>query len=125
MPAFSAISKERLATCAPELQTLFNDVIELRDCSILVGHRCQADQDIACAAGKSKAPWPTSKHNSEPSQAVDVAPYPIMWGDIAGFKEFSGFVKERAAALGIAIRWGGDFISLKDYDHWELGDSDV
>lgn len=120
MPSFSPISKLRLATCHPELQRLFNDVVELRDCAILVGHRGEADQAAACAAGKSRTPWPTSNHNCTPSRAVDVAPYPVDWSDIDGFKEFAAFVQERAVALGISIRWGGDFKHLKDYDHFEL-----
>jgi hypothetical protein len=120
MPSFSAISKERLSTCHPDLQRLFNDVITARDCSILVGFRCEADQDLACKEGNSETPWPTSKHNCQPSRAVDVAPYPVNWGDIDGFREFASFVKERAAALNIGIRWGGDWSSLADLDHFEL-----
>lgn len=122
MPAYSQSSNERLETCHPDLQLLFRDVIQTRDCSILVGHRCEMDQDIACASGKSDAPWPTSKHNSQPSRAVDAAPYPVDWEDIAGFKAFAAFVKLRAQVLGIAIKWGGDFRTLKDYDHFELED---
>lgn len=120
MPTFSSISAERLATCDQRLQDLFNDVIQTKDCSILVGYRCQADQDAACAAGNSQTPWPTSRHNCQPSHAVDVAPWPIKWEDINGFREFASFVKQRAAALGIPIVWGGDWISIKDYDHFEL-----
>lgn len=120
MPTFSPSSTERLATCDQRLQDLFNDVIKVRDCSIMVGYRCKEDQDLACAAGKSKAAWPTSLHNCQPSKAVDVAPWPIRWEDIDGFRLFAAYVKERAAALGIGIRWGGDFTNLKDYDHFEL-----
>ena len=120
MPGFSALSAERLATAHPDLQRLFNDVIQSQDCSILVGYRGEADQNLVCAAGKSNAPWPTSKHNCQPSHAVDAAPYPVDWADINRFREFGSFVKGRAAELGIAIRWGGDFTTLKDYDHFEL-----
>lgn len=125
MPAYSAISQARKATCHVDLQRLFDDVIKYRDCAILVGHRCQEDQDKACHDGKSHTPWPTSKHNSEPSRALDAAPYPIDWNDIDRFKEFAAFVMFRAKVLGITIRWGGDFETLKDYDHFELmGDDD-
>lgn len=125
MNKFSTISQSRLATCHPDLQLLFNDVIQFRDCAILIGHRCEADQALACAAGKSQTPWPASKHNSEPSQAVDVAPSPVDWSNIDGFKSFAAFVKLRAAVLGISIRWGGDFKTLKDYDHFELEEAQV
>lgn len=123
MPAFSATSAERLASCDPRLQALFNDVVQSFDCAILVGHRCQEDQDTACREGKSHAPWPTSNHNCTPSRAVDAAPYPIDWNNIdgpRGFREFANFVKIRAETLGIAIRWGGDYTTLKDFDHFEL-----
>jgi peptidoglycan L-alanyl-D-glutamate endopeptidase CwlK len=125
MPSFSLISKVRLQSCNPLLQRLFNDVIQTRDCAILVGERNQCDQDAACASGKSRAPWPTSKHNCSPSRAVDVAPFPIDWDDIKRFREFADFVKERAAALGISVRWGGDFKTIGDFDHWELTDNGI
>ena len=31
--------------------------------------------------GRSKLSWLESKHNCEPSRAVDIAPYPIDWDD--------------------------------------------
>ncbi len=117
---FSPNSASRLHTCHLDLQRLFQDVIQFQDCSILVGHRCEADQNEACSSGKSRTPWPTSNHNCQPSRAVDVAPSPVDWADIERFKLFGAFVKMRAQALGINIRWGGDFKSLKDYDHFEL-----
>jgi len=120
MPAFSKTSLDRLATCHPKLRELFNDVVQTRDCTILVGFRDKTDQDIACHDGKSCAPWPTSPHNKTPSEGVDVAPYPIDWRNIDRFKEFAAFVKERAKALHIDINWGGDFTHLHDYDHFEL-----
>lgn len=135
MPKFSTTSKTRLDTCHPELQLLFNTVIETFDCSILVGHRGQADQDDAFRTGKSKLNWPNSKHNSTPSMAADVAPYPIDWTNIKRFYWFGGYV------LGIAdmlyssgkmqhrVRYGGDWDrdfdladekGLSDLVHFEL-----
>ncbi len=120
MPKFSSISSERLAECHPDLQRLFNDVVVVYDCAILVGERGEAAQNEACACGKSHTPWPTSLHNCSPARAVDAAPYPIDWEDVARFEDFAQFVKQRAEALNIPIRWGGDFTTLKDYDHFEL-----
>ncbi len=107
MNQFSPNSLARLHTCHLDLQRLFQDVLLYPDCSILVGHRCQADQDLACAAGKSHAPWP------------------IDWDDIGRFQAFALLVFARAAALGIGIRWGGDFTTIKDYDHFELLDEPI
>lgn len=120
MNLFSAQSMERLGTCHADLQRLFMDVIGWTDCTILVGYRGEADQNAACAAGKSHTPWPTSNHNCKPSNAVDVAPFPIDWADVRRFTLFADLVKSRASSLGIKIRWGGDFKTIKDYDHFEL-----
>jgi peptidoglycan L-alanyl-D-glutamate endopeptidase CwlK len=129
MPAFSAASLEKLATCDQRLQDLFTRVIEYWDSTILVGHRGKEAQDLAVATGRSKDPWPTSHHNTQPSEAVDAAPYPIDWDDLERFYYFAGFVKGTAALMGIRIRWGGDWASknepnprgvLADLVHFEL-----
>ncbi len=120
MPSFSARSYFQLRTCHPDLVRLFAAVIERTDCTIICGHRNKADQDQAFAGGKSKLKWPKSRHNSLPSQAVDVVPYPIDWNNHQRFEELAVIVKECAAQLGIAITWGGDWTSFRDLPHWEL-----
>lgn len=120
MPAFSKTSAARLATCHPDLQRLFNDVVQIYDCAIFVGERGKEAQDIACHDGLSKTPYPTSKHNCKPSKAADAGPSPVDWKNIdgpRGFREFANFVLLRAKTLGIPIRWGGEW---GDYDHFEL-----
>jgi peptidoglycan L-alanyl-D-glutamate endopeptidase CwlK len=129
MNNFTPISKDRLNGCHPDLQILFEHVNENYPCTILVGVRGQADQDAAVAAGKSKDPWPTSKHNQVPSLAVDAAPLPLDWVDIRRFYHFAGYVLAVAESLGIKVRYGGDWKgdrlmnpphTLNDLDHWEL-----
>lgn len=135
MPKFSNASKAKLATCHPDLQLLFNEVIKFFDCRVLEGFRNQADQDKAFEAGNSKLRWPNGKHNRTPSIAVDVAPYPIDWKKRDRFYWFSGFVlgiAEQLKAQGKmthAIRYGGDWNSnyeitdergLQDLVHFEL-----
>jgi len=142
MPSFGKASRERLDTCDPGLCLLFNKVVQSYDCSILIGHRSKEDQQAAYAAGRSKLKWPDSKHNSLPSKAVDVAPYPINWGStgseeqkrkaIARFYHFAGYVKATAESLGIKIRWGGDWDNDLDFSdqnfddlpHWEIIEDD-
>jgi|688.fasta_scaffold115875_5 peptidoglycan L-alanyl-D-glutamate endopeptidase CwlK len=126
--AFGQTSRDRLATCDERLQRVFNEVIKHRDCSILCGHRGQAEQDEALRTGKSKLGWPKSNHNTLPSKAVDVAPYPIDWTDIDRFRLFAGFVLGVAAGMGIPLRWGGDWDgdgtnrdqSFHDLPHFEV-----
>ena len=128
MPKFGRTSRKRLITCKEDLQTLFNEVVKHFDCSVLVGYRGRNEQDTAYESGHSKVKWPNGKHNSNPSLAVDVAPYPIDWDDRERFIYFGGFVKGCAYQLGLPLRWGGDWdndtqLSDNEFDdlvHFEL-----
>jgi hypothetical protein len=92
------------------------------DITVLCGHRSKADQDKAVADGKSKARWPSSKHNATPSKAVDIAPYPIDWDDTARFRALAGHVLAVGEALGVPLKWGGHFKTLVDMPHFELAE---
>ena len=122
MPNFGKRSKERLSTCAEELQEIMNEAITKMDFSILCGTRSKEDQNKAFNEGKSKLKYPQSKHNSNPSRAIDIAPYPIDWNDLERFEELAKIVKEVASSKDIAITWGGDWQSFKDMPHYELQD---
>ncbi|MFK5892320.1 MAG: M15 family peptidase [Pseudomonadota bacterium] len=115
MPTFGKSSASRLATCHPNLQELFNEVIKNYDCSILQGTRSKEEQDEYFRTGKSKVQYPNSKHNHSPSLAVDVVPYPIDWNDWNRFYHFTGYVKGVADKLGIDIRSGIDWDSDNDF----------
>ena len=124
MPSYSHTSRERLLTCHPDLQKVFFAVIQAVDCTISCGYRGQAEQDAAFQTGNSKERYPNSRHNSNPSQAVDVYPCPIDWKkwekDKGDFIEFAKVVKTEAEKLNIKLEWGGDWIHFKDYPHWQL-----
>ena len=122
MGNFSKTSEARLNTCHPDLIQLFNLVVVDFDCSILCGHRGQAEQDKYFKAGISKVPWPLGNHNKTPSLAVDVAPWPIQWNNFKRFYYFAGYVKARAEALEIAIRWGGDWDRDNNFDDQTFND---
>ena len=126
---FSKVSAARLATCHPDLQRLFNDVIKHWDCSVTYGIRTEEEQTQMVAKGKSKTI--NSKHLRQAdgySHAVDVVPYPVDWKDHRRFYYFGGFVLGTAKKLGIPIRWGGDWngnLEVKDQNfndlpHFEL-----
>lgn len=110
---YGKTSKSRLATCHPEIQRLFNSLINDYDISIICGHRTEEEQNAAVASGASKTAYPDSKHNRFPSLGVDAALYPIDWNDAGRHYMFVGVVRERARELGIPIRcgadWDGDF----------------
>jgi len=118
MPKFGTRSKEQLETCHPDLITLFTAVIEEVDCSVTCGHRNEADQEKAFDSGNSKVHYPDGKHNSDPSTAVDVYPYPIDFDDLPRFYWFGGWVLAKAEILRNVgeitnkIRWGGNWKGL-------------
>lgn len=120
------ISKQRLAECDDRLQRVFNGVSRIASYSVLVGHRNKADQDRAVAIGNSKTPWPTGKHNSLPSKAVDAAPNPVRWeetpANLKRFYFFAGLVLATAASMGIKLRWGGDWDSDHDFSDQTFND---
>jgi peptidoglycan LD-endopeptidase CwlK len=125
---YGKTSKARLETCHPELQRLFNSLIQDYDISILCGHRGKEEQNKAVSDGKSTVVYPKSKHNSQLSLAVDAGLYPIDWNDMGRWYMFVGIVKERALQLGINIRCGADWDSdlktsdqsFHDLPHFEL-----
>ena len=126
MPKFSKTSLERLQTCHPLLQLLMLRVVKKYDITVLCGHRTQQEQDAAYAKGTSKLRWPMSHHNVQPATAVDVAPYPLDWNDIARFKQMAEVVLEEWLNLddedteGWKLEWGGSWTSLRDYPHFQI-----
>ena len=131
MAKFGRKSKERLATCDERLQKVFNEVIKYVDCSVLEGHRDERTQDKYYEEGKTKVRYPMGRHNSKPSRAADVVPYPIDWNDRERFHLFSGFVLGLARGMGITLRWGGDWNmnfevddnKFDDFPHFEIRES--
>ena len=131
MPSFGERSRKNLESCHPDLQRLFERVVVERDCSVLCGHRDEEAQMEAYNAKprRSKVQFPNSKHNQEPSIAVDVVPYPrIDWNDKGRFYLFVGYVLGVASQMGIDIRCGADWDgdgevkdqNFHDLPHFEL-----
>ena len=128
MPKFGKKSMSKLETCHEDLQQVFYQVIKHFDCSVLEGHRGEELQNKYFNEGKSKVKFPKGKHNANPSNAVDVVPWPVDWDDTDRMYYFAGFVKGIAAMLDIPIRWGGDWndntevkdTGFKDLPHFEL-----
>ena len=133
MPKFGTASTERLATADQRLQKLFNEVIKTFDCTVIEGHRTKEKQNEYFEQGKSKLKWPEGKHCSDPSLAVDVAPY--INGSISYNTNhclyFAGYVMATANSLGIKLRSGYDWDmdnevitdqSFNDGVHFEIVD---
>ena len=128
MAKFGRTSKNRLATCDERIQKVFNEVIKFVDCSVLEGHRGKQRQNDLFGEGKTKVLYPDGRHNSDPSRAVDVTPYPVDWDDRERQTLFAGFVLGIATGMGIKLRWGGDWDQdfqvmdnrFDDFPHFEL-----
>jgi hypothetical protein len=130
MPRYSKKSKERLASCDERLQDVFNEVINYVDCSILEGHRSKERQNKLYDENRTKVKYPNGRHNSSPSKAVDVTPYPVDWKDRERQTLFAGFVLGIARGMDIRLRWGGDWDMdfqvmdnrFDDFPHFEVRD---
>ena len=128
MAKFGKSSKKRLATCDERLQKVFNEVIKYVDCSILEGYRSEERQNYLFQEGRTKVKYPKGRHNSNPSRAVDVTPYPVDWDDRERQTLFAGFVLGIARSMDIRLRWGGDWDMdfqvmdnrFDDFPHFEL-----
>jgi hypothetical protein len=128
MPKFSRRSLNRLRTCDPRLRALFERVVETYDCTIICGHRGETAQNAAADAGRSQKRWPDGKHNSYPSKAVDVGPWPLDWNDKVKFYHLAGYVQAIAEDMGVPIRWGGDWdsdLDLHDQTLYDLGHFEI
>jgi len=120
MNKFSIKSISKLNQLDNRLKQICIEAIKVSDFSILCGFRGEKEQTEAYKSGKSKARWGESKHNMIPSMAVDVAPYPIDWSDIKRFEDLAKIFFEIAKKNNIELIWGGNFLSFKDYPHFEL-----
>ena len=125
---FGASSLEKLKTCDSKIIFVMEKAIQIIDFSVICGHRGMKDQNKAFRAGRSKLQWPKSKHNSTPSKAIDIAPWPINWKDTKRFYYLGGIVMGIAQENNIQLRWGGDWDmdgdtsdnSFNDLAHFEL-----
>jgi len=118
---FGTRSLSRIEECHPDLQRIAHELIKEMDITIICGHRGEKDQNSAFINGKSKLQWPRSKHNRTPSEAIDMAPWPLNWDDTPGFMAMCSKVESIAERLKIKIRLGRDF-SFGDMPHIELHD---
>lgn len=122
MPKFGIASLKQRDTLCEELKVVVDDVIDVFDFSILEGFRDEEAQNRAYARRLSHVRWPHGSHNVLPSNAMDLAPYPIDWGNDPDKAEaarqrfcyLAGFVMMSALKHGIQLRWGGDWDGDRD-----------
>ena len=127
-------SLERLKTCHPDLQKIVHATDRTMGLSVLCGYRNGLEQEVAFRSGASKLTFPNSKHNHNPSLAVDIIPYFVLgkqhydWNDKLAFARLAGVMFAKAHDMGVKLRWGGDWDmdgrsadqTFNDLPHFEL-----
>lgn len=107
---WSYSSRIKLEQLDPRLQRIVGKVRDMRDISIVTGHRGEEEQALMVKLKRSKVEWPNSKHNSMPALAVDVQPYPYNEESLReDLSYIAGLFVAFGKAEGITIRWGGDW----------------
>ncbi len=69
-------SQAERATSDDRLNEIGDIVLQIKNHSVLKGHRNQPDQHQAFVDGNSKLDWPDGNHNATPSKAQDIRTYP-------------------------------------------------
>ena len=133
MPAFGVVSKDRIATLDPRWHPVLYDAIQCYDFTVICGHRNMRAQIEAFENGFSRKTWPDSKHNTDPSLAVDLAPYHaikphVRWNSRSEFYFLGGVIRAAAWKFDLKIRWGGDWDrddDLYDQTFMDLGHYEI
>jgi len=127
MKAFGKTSLVRLSSCTKYLEQVCMEAVErcpytdpitgltVPDLIIICGHRTEAEQQAAFDNYMSKVQWPNSRHNTFPSEAVDIGPYiadlpgHIPWSNKAIWKAQHNLIMTVANELHIPLRSGIDW----------------
>jgi len=111
-------SKKLMKGINPKLINVLNEIIKIMDVTIIEGLRSEERQQELLAQGKTKTKY--SKHIL--GKAVDLAPYPIDWDDREMFHYMGGMLRGLGKAMGVNIRWGGDWDSDGDINDNKFDD---
>ncbi len=132
---YSRHSLDVIATCDTRLQSWAFEMANIYDLCAICGFRSPEAQALAYRTGKSKARPGQSKHNENPSLALDIAPVEAvrLWKidrDLpkAAYVQFAKDGLKIAETQGLTLRWGGDWDGdgdftdqqLMDYVHFEI-----
>jgi len=118
--ALGATSIARLQGVHPDLVKVVKLAITKTpvDFTVLEGLRTKERQAVLFKQGATRTM--NSRHIT--GHAVDLAPVidgKVSW-DWPLYHKLAPVMKAAAKELGVAITWGGDWVSFKDGPHWEL-----
>ena len=98
-------SLSRLEGVDPRLVTLCHAVVKDFDITVIEGKRDLETQKKYVKEGKSK----TLKSKHLEGRAIDIAPYPVDWENLARFNYLAGMMFAYAHMMGVKLRWGNDW----------------
>ena len=101
-------------TSDPRLNAIGDVVLQIKDHSVIKGHRGEDEQNEAFNAvpQRSKLPWPKGNHNAYPSKAQDVKAYPFPEKEQEQREEqlyLLGLYRGVAEMMGVPLRTGADW----------------
>lgn len=149
MPKYGKRSLANRAQAHPDLQKLCDRVVEIIDNTVVYGQRTPEVQWELFKIGRSVKPgrdgdvaddWEItgdvvtykdgyeklSRHNYDPSLAVDLMPYPIpkdklelhrQMGQVVGVAKAVYYQMKKDGELDCEITFGADWITFRDYPH--------
>ena len=144
MAKFGRKSLSKLKTCHSDLRVIAHEAINDYDFTFIFGYRTPAFQFGLFKKGRKKinGVWKIvdkkkvvthkdgyvkkSRHNSFPSTAMDLGPWPLDWEDKEEFSFLAGHIMSVANRLFYEGRiknklfWGARWRSFKDYPHFQL-----
>ena len=121
------LCEEKLAEAHPLIAQWFREKVKPRhkDAHISWSYRDKTNQNQCYAEGKSKLPYPKSKHNKTDekgipcSQALDL--FKLASNGMACWEWlYFKAIFDEVVLDNAPIIWGGIFKSISDHDHFEL-----
>ena len=114
MNKWGANSILQRSTSDPRLNAIGDVVLQIKDHSVIKGHRGEDEQNEAYNAvpQRSKLPWRKGNHNAYPSKAQDVKAYPFPEKEQEQREEqlyLLGLYRGVAAMMGVDLRTGADW----------------
>ena len=115
----------RIVSFVKKIQEVFTD------CHVAVGYRDQADQHRAKISGLSTFDWPDSPHNftiydhpcSKACDLFSLEPDGKAYFLQAYYEQiWQWYMNNLPEFDAVKYAWGGDYIHLKDFDHFQIED---
>lgn len=115
----------KLSQAHPDLGKWFRDLKSRHEnVHISWSYRDQTSQEKAFSDGASKLHYPDSAHNKTEADAPHAMALDIFQIDDSGKAVFDPVfcakVNQESLDLGYALKWGGQWKSLGDSDHFQL-----